>query len=62
MNKCIRTYCKRYREREPDLRYVDAGMCPTLAVTTSAINGTRYGTYHDARTCIYQTCLISHAP
>ena len=35
------------------------GMCPTLAVTTSAIKWSWYGTFYNSRYWYLPTCLIS---
>ena len=51
MNKCIERIVNGIVKENPTFVML-IGMCPTLAVTTSAIN--RYGTFHDTRTCIFK--------
>lgn len=35
------------------------GMCPTLAVTTSAINGIGHGTYDNSSACVIQCVYLT---
>ena len=50
MNKCTERVYNGLIKENPTFVLM-LGMCPTLAVTTSAINGLRYGTVHNSRTC-----------
>ncbi len=65
MNKCTERLYNGMMKENPTFVLM-LGMCPTLAVTTSAINGIGMGLVNNSRTCIVKhvdfTCYVNVIP